>query len=41
MMCLQPPRGVTREEVANIYCLGLHLSANRRQNYFICDALFF
>ena len=40
MMCLQPPRGVTREEVANIYCSDLHLSANRRQNYFTCDAFF-
>ena len=32
-VCLRPPRGVTREEVANIGSC-LHLSANRRQIYF-------
>ena len=29
-MCLRPPRGVTREEVANTSCMCLQLSANRR-----------
>ena len=34
MVCLRPPRGVAREEGANIVYNSLHLSANRRQTYF-------
>ena len=37
MMGLQPPRGVTWEEVAR----SLQLSANRRQNKNMCDVCYF